>query len=237
MIKEAIEKILSLGESKAIEVHDGREFTTQPVHEVVPRRIETLNVHSLQAVVDYLLKDPADAGLKDVAIQVLDPSTVYVLEGQASLSYRLRECYLLAKRIHDEFRFGEYLEQERMVIELMTMFEQTETLKEVLGVVSGLVVSADATVSDDGVSQEVKVRKGVSRVENMTIKNPILLAPIRSFTEIEQVESPYVLRVKERDGMPVVAIFEAGGGAWKNTAVGRIKEWLAKDLPDVKILG
>lgn len=240
MIKAAIERILELGRVEMLETA-GREFTNLPVHEVKPFFVEPLQVHTLQAVVDFFageLGETADIAKERVVIQVVDPAQVVVLEGVADDTYRQREHYLTAKRLHGEFAFGKWFEQQEMVINLMTMFEQTAALDDVLKVVSGLVVANEATVSDDGVSQDVQVKSGVGRVANVTIENPILLAPIRTFTEIEQVEAPYVLRVrKNRDGAPEVAIFEAGGGAWKNEAVLRIKEWLADRLPGTKILG
>lgn len=240
MIKTAIDRILSLGKVEIIGAA-GREFTTHPVHEIKPFQIEPLTVHTLQAVVDYFngeLDKTADVKLDDVVIHVVDPTKVMVLEGAADDTYRRREHYLTAERLHRDFAFGTWLEQQEMVINLMTMFEQTAAIEDVLKVVSGLIVSNEATVSDDGVSQDVQVKSGVGRVANVTIENPIMLAPIRTFTEVVQVGAPYVLRVRKgRDGAPEVAIFEAGGGQWKNEAIARIKVWLADSLDGVKILG
>jgi hypothetical protein len=242
VIKEAINRVLDLASVQLLEV-GGCTFSSRPVNKITPDTIEPVHVHTLQAVKDFFAGDigkNADIAPDSVVIHVVDPYRVMVLSGHADESYRQRECYLVAERIHDEFPFGKWFQQEEAVINinLMTMFEQTDTLKEVIRVVSGLISSTDVRVDDDGVSQEVSVRKGIQRVENVTIENPIMLSPIRTFTEVEQVESPYVLRVRCKNEIPEVAIFEAGGGQWKNDAIARIRFWLADEIGQgVKILG
>lgn len=217
----------------------GRDYTTEQVHSINPRTIESTTVHTLQAVVDFFLGEP-DVEKGDAMVHVVDPTTVKIVEAKADANYRVREHFLTSKIINEPFTFGKWFDQDEMVINLMTLFVQTSTLLEVIKAVSGIVSQNEATISDDGISQEVKVRKGVQRVESVSIKNPIMLQPIRSFAEIEQVESPYVLRIKTIDSQPKIAIFEAGGGQWKNVAIGRIKDWLADGRrlgKDVKILG
>jgi len=238
MIAEGIQKLIDLAK---VEVHEVglRKFASRAVHEIEPKRIEPLTVHSLQAVVDFFGGSKTvnlDVSPDDVVIHVVDPYTVTVLSGIADETYRKREHYLTAKRVFSEFEFGRWFKQDEMTIKLMTQFEETETQNKIIKAISGLKVSADATLSDDGVSQELTVRKGASRVETIEIKNPIKLKPVRTFLEVEQVEAPYVLRVKGLDNVPAVAIFEAGD-QWKNTAITRIKAWLANEIGGVKILG
>lgn len=239
MIKEAIDKIISLASLEVIEV-DSRQFTSRSVNEIRPQLIEPIVVHSLTAIVDFFEGEVdvnCDVNPDLTVIHIVDPHTVKVIDGVADDTYRNREHFLTAQRINSEFEFDTYFDQEKMVMKLLTMFEQTTVLEDVIKVVSGLIVSSDIEVNDDGISQEVKVRKGASRIEKVEIKNPIMLKPIRTFTEVDQVESPYVLRIRERNGEPQIAIFEAGGGQWKNDAIQNIKKWLAKRIKGVKILG
>lgn len=239
MIATAINKVLELAKVETLDI-DGREFTSRQVFPIEPKTIQPLGVHTLTAVRDFFSGDVevnADVAPNVVVIHVVDPYTVKVLNGVASGNHRVRECFLRAERIHEEFEFGQWFRQEEMIIRLMTLFERTPALQDVIRVVSGLVTSAEIQVNDDGVSQDVATRKGVQRIENVTIENPIMLAPIRTFTEVEQVESPYVLRVRCKNAEPEIAIFEAGGGQWKNEAIARIKQWLSVQIPEAKILG
>ena len=86
-------------------------------------------------------------------------------------------------------------------------------------------------VDDDGVTQTVSSASGVVLVKEEKIPNPVTLAPFRTFSEIEQPESSFVLRVNDRGR---VGLFEADGGSWRNTAMLRIKEYLDNHLNEGK---
>ena len=77
----------------------------------------------------------------------------------------------------------------------------------------------------------VTIKTGIASVGEAEVPNPVTLAPYRTFPEIEQVESKFIFRMKEG---PLAAIFEADGGAWKNEAMKRIKEYLVENLKELK---
>jgi len=240
MIKQAFEYLIGLAKIDKTEI-SGRNFTLQDVNEIKPLQISPIKIHTLQGVVDFFKGEDGlsiDIEPKDAMIQIVDPCTVRVYSAKATDVHRQRECFLEATRINQDFQFDSWYNQEQMVIKLMTMFNKSESMEEVIKVVSGLVASASVTVNDDGLGQDVTVRKGVSRVEQVEIKNPIMLEPIRTFTEVDQVSAPHVLRVRCVREELEIAIFEAGGGQWKNEAITKIKEWLREEIgEDVKILG
>jgi len=240
MLKAAMEKMLDLAKVEVIEV-GVRKFTSRKVEEVKPFTIDPITVHSLRAVVDFFkgeLKQNRDVDTGNVLIHIVDPYTVKVVSGAADQTYRNREHYLTAKCIHDEFDFGKYHDQEQMIIKLMTLFVQDEKTAVIRDVISRLTVRSDVELEDDGVSQDVTVRKTNRRGdEKITIENPMTLRPIRTFTEVDQVSAPYVLRVKDMSGIPNVAIFDASADHWKNDAITNIRQFLEKELPGVKILG
>ena len=59
------------------------------------------------------------------------------------------------------------------------------------------------------------------------------LAPMRTFCEITQPVSPFVLRVQEG---PAVALFEADAGEWRNAAVRGIKDYLTMMLDGLNVV-
>lgn len=62
-----------------------------------------------------------------------------------------------------------------------------------------------------------------------------MLRPYRTFREVEQPASRFVLRLQsgQGDGMPKAALFEADGGAWRLTAIEAIARWLrTAQMPD-----
>ncbi|MNW60692.1 hypothetical protein D3C74_386970 [compost metagenome] len=82
-----------------------------------------------------------------------------------------------------------------------------------------------------GMTQSVVAKTGVATVEDVKVPNPVLLAPYRTFVEVEQPESSFVFRMK--DG-PSAALFEADGGAWRNDVIANVltpsNRWTVKPL-------
>lgn len=68
---------------------------------------------------------------------------------------------------------------------------------------------------------------------NAQVPNPVILAPYRTFPEIEQPLSKFIFRMKNDRG-PEAALFEADGKAWRNKAIRDIKEYLEKALEDLE---
>ena len=84
-------------------------------------------------------------------------------------------------------------------------------------------------VADDGFSQRVTIKTGVSQVGDVTVVNPVYLAPRRTFPEIQQPESPYILRLKEG---PKAALYDCDDHTWRVEAIASIGTWLREQLVD-----
>ena len=154
---------------------------------------------------------------------------------------RERETLIEAKlRGVDTFSFGAFMTQEEFAIQFRSLFvpNADNDTDYVLSFVSKLSGGTAITTEDDGVTQQVGVSRGVSG--KLTAKEnakPIVkLAPYRTFREIEQPESEFLLRTRLSDNTPTVALFEADGGAWRITAMKRIAEYIGSVCGDVQIL-
>ena len=130
------------------------------------------------------------------------------------------------------------MEQEDFILEVMgKTVNDSETEKENLLKVAGLVKSEKVkTATDDGVTQTLTVKNGAF-VERETIKNPILLRPYRTFPEVEQPLGIFNFRAHQKsDEVPRFSLNDADGGAWKLTAINNIKSFFkenesTKDVP------
>lgn len=120
-------------------------------------------------------------------------------------------------------KFGAYMDIDTFNTMLLSTFVETDARKTLFSVVKAMTKEQSASVTDDGVGQVVTVKQGVSMAQNVTFQNPVPLKPMRTFTEIDQPESNFTLRVNED---AEVALFESDGGFWKNMAVARIAEYL-----------
>lgn len=116
------------------------------------------------------------------------------------------------------------------MIKLQSVFQKTEQRDTLLDLISSIKMDESVTSTDDGVSQTVVVKSGIAKVKEQSLPNPVHLAPYRTFTEIDQVEAPLVLRMNKQHGVQF-SLHEADGGAWRKTAILRIKEYLEDKLP------
>lgn len=204
---------------------------------------------------------PAEATLKPIEVSTLtglnhyrqmlyaEPLFIHVVSPiQAELishpggRHRKRDCHIFANCsdiLGKGFRFGEWYDVETFIINLQAQFVDTTTRAALLSVVGNLASENVQTLADDGVTQVVETRQGIARRSSSTVPNPIVLAPYRTFPEIDQPTSEFVFRLKQgRDGeMPRAALFEADGGQWKLEAIERIAAWLASEMEGTDAAG
>ena len=91
------------------------------------------------------------------------------------------------------------------------------------------------TTGDDGVTQTVTAKAGVVLSKDVRVPNPVSLRPYRTFREVLQPASSFVLRLQgggKASTTPVGALFEADGGAWKVEAMRNISTYLRSFLPE-----
>lgn len=140
------------------------------------------------------------------------------------------------------FRFDCYQPLEMLNIALQTCFAPGNGEIEELRKFCAAVRSTQETgVADDGVSQTVQARRGVAAVQTTAVKNPWLLAPYRTFSEIEQPLSPFVLRFADTDD-PEAALFQTGDLSWQVFAISDVATELrrlfaALGKPEWTVLG
>jgi hypothetical protein len=93
--------------------------------------------------------------------------------------------------------------------------------------------------SDDGITQEVQVRRGLSGVlkDKVALKPIVRLSPYRTFREVEQPQSEFLLRVRlNNSDVPTAALFEADGGAWINQATETVVQYIQSLVADIPVI-
>lgn len=86
------------------------------------------------------------------------------------------------------------------------------------------------STNDNGVTQTVEARQGVALNAMVEIKPRVMLRPFRTFLEVEQPESEFLLRVDPDEG---IGFFEADGGIWKLEAKKNIADYFLKNMGDL----
>lgn len=236
---ELIKTIQDSVETKIIEV-GGEEFVTRQVF-FPPEKpnFSVLNIASLEGVADYLNKSIDNANdLTDVVVIINSPRKVSVRSQIKDIKVA-RLCFVDADYEMEGFPFERYLDHEQFMVKAQALFIDEFDRGRLLELVGNITASSVQTSVDDGVSQTVVVEKSVRKAE-VELPNPVILAPRRTFAEIDQPESPFVLRVRQtgEGKMPEIGLFEADGGLWKLAAIQGIKDYLSTALTvDVPVIG
>lgn len=233
MIREGIDRVVELAAPTLLEVGGRSYFSKKMVPALLPEP-ETLKLHTLTGVSDYLRENTDGLELDHLLLHVLSPTEVRLFS-RITGEFEQRMQYLDALHEMPAFKFGTYMDVETFIVELQAKFVQDETTAEILQLVGTISDEIVATYADDGVTQGVTAKTGLGRVEQRTVPNPVTLQPYRTFNEIAQPPGKFVLRMKSGlsgGNRPGVALFEADGGAWQLEAIKRIRDWLRTGVPE-----
>ncbi len=194
-----------------------------------------LTFGTLVGFVGYVIGNRDSLEESKLMVHVVGPRRVELLE---PLTGAFRQRPLLAAADLDVFEpkgfpFGQWLDMESFVIGLQASFVATEARDDLLRLIGNVKDEAVRQTSDDGVTQTVVAKQGAALVAEVPVPNPVTLAPYRTFREVEQPESRFILRL--RSGGPTCALFEADGGAWKIQAANGVTAWLRDALRDTAV--
>ncbi len=236
MIKEALQYIVGLSDNRPLITRDGagNEYMLQGMAKIEPDKpnmAQPLCFATLSSLIDYIKTD-----IDRIYKRSENPLIVHVENYQkVTLAtpvfghWNDREVLATTKAMVPAIPFGQWLDQEGFVIALQSMFVDKGDRAKVLKLASHVKIEEGVDVSDNGMTQKVVAKNGVASVEKVELPNPVVLAPFRTFVEVEQPISQFVFRMNQTGGIRM-GLFEADGGAWKIAAVQTIKEYLEKRL-------
>ncbi len=227
MERSAIEKIVELSAPNIIE-KAGFIYSDKRLEVIKQPRVNTMNFRTLRGLVDTLKKEH-DNFASPLVVNVLSETEVEVYSAINSVD-RTREIpyHSEAETIHIDF--NRKLDYESMMITLKSKFVETPELLELIKLLGTITEENSSKTSDDGFSQSVVVRAGIALKAEQTIKPIVKLKPYRTFNEVDQPESEFLIRLSEGG---YVAIYEADGGAWKLKARENIAEYLRNELSEL----
>lgn len=231
----AVKAIQDSVRTEVIDV-DGLEYLTRPV--AIPPadpQPDRLTVHTLTGLIEFI-NNVADKALIK-ALHVTGYDGVDVI-GAISGRHQQRPTFASASvKGKAKFTFNQYMEAEDFIIGLQTGFVKTANLEQVLSIVGTLKDENVTQIGDDGITQGVTTKKGISLGQQTVVPNPVILAPYRTFPEIAQPESPYVLRLKRKEGsLPLVALYATADQGWEIEAIQSIRQFLSDAVKNIPII-
>lgn len=227
MDRTFIEKITELSSPNVAPIN-GYTYTDKTLEVVRLPRVATMNFRTLRGMVETL-KHEISKFEAPLIVNVLSHAKVEIYSAIFDED-RTRELPYSAEPELPSIEFGRQTDYENMMITLKSKFAETPSLIDVVQLLGTITEENNATLSDDGFTQSAVVRKGIVTKENKAVKPIVRLKPYRTFLEIEQPESEFLLRL--HDGMRV-ALYEADGGAWKLSARTNIANFLRTELAEL----
>lgn len=231
MIREAIDRIQELvqaGEEIRTIKHGDQTFATRTLVRVPDEKpipdVAPLTVATLRSLAAYINDNPdeVEAG---TFVTVVSPTRVEVVTPVLGEECK-RKTFAIAEARLPTLRIGHWISPEDLGVHLRTCFEDTEDRATVVAFLGGIADKAEVQTQDDGVTQRTTVRSGISMLKEGEVPSPVTLAPFRTFHDVPQPESPFILRLKkEHDGVKA-ALFEADGGAWQHDAAEDVAAYL-----------
>ncbi len=233
MLKEAITYLVNLAKPVHQELN-GRTFILDanggysPVSDPWPRAME---VCTLTSLVDILRHNRDGLDLGHLYIHVESPTEVHVHRKLAG-SENQRPMVYKAEAELPGLVLGNYMDLEKFRIMLLSCFQATDALTDILTIAANFKEDTEGAITDNGITQRVAVKTGVSTMETVALKPMYPLRPFRTFQEVEQPESNFIFRLRTGGQ---AALFEADGGAWKYAARENVGNWLRGALHDALV--
>lgn len=232
-LKDAINRIVELATPFTLETRNGHQFCSADLREVKPE-VELparYSVDTLEALVK-LIRTEGVAQAPQLYVRVDSARRVVVDSTYTGRDYAIYSRLPLYEAVSDvpSISVNQYMSQEHAVIELQSLYAVTDDRDYLLALLSRIDVNQGVSSVDNGISQEVSVRTGAELKEQQTVQPIVHLQPYRTFLEVEQPASDFLLRL-DKEGRP--ALYEADGGAWKLEAKRNIAAYLGEQLADL----
>ena len=228
MDNTAIEKIVELGKPNLVD-HYGRVYTDKQLSVIKQPACNTLEFHTLDGLINTIKREYEDFD-RFLLINVYDESTVIVYSSLHTFSDRMREKPYICNADVIDIPLNRPVDYETMMITLKSKFVETPELLALVKLLGSITEESSATASDDGFTQNVVVRKGIAMKENKPVKPIVKLKPYRTFNEVDQPESDFLVRLSEGG---YVSLYMADGGAWMLEARKNVAKYLKEGLADL----
>lgn len=227
MLAKFVEKIVGLRETKTFEIN-GDTYATEQLHRIAPHvdRPNAIRVSGLNSICK-LIREEMDMLQTTLMVEVHDYETVSVFT--TLLDDLSRDNLYTAKADVPGFSRG-FRNAEEAIIQLRSLFIPNADTAYLLDLLSRMNTEQGVTSSDNGVTQTATARQGIALNEKVALKPRVTLQPFRTFLEVGQPESEFLLRVNERGE---IGLFEADGGVWKLEAKRNIAAYFERELKDL----
>jgi len=227
MLTGMIKYLISLAKPETVSIRE-QLYITGKIEPVIPPGPTQLVIHTLTGLVDYINSDEILIESFPI-IQVEDFDSVSFRSQLIKTEHNRRETYIHATAI-PMFTTAEKLVGrtiEDMIVLLGTSFAPSDDRERVIKLLGNITKT-----TDDGITQQVNIKKGISLQGVAEMPNVIELLPWRSFPEIDPRPSKWLIRMKsdEHSGLPIVSLHEVNREQWRSATIEAIAVYLGGQM-------
>ena len=228
MLKAFVDRITELSTPKTFDV-EGSVYSTKELHHVAfkKHRPKSIEVTGLDSICK-LVRNEADHVNKKLFVQVKSYKEVAVFSTLDKDEERANLYTCVADT--PSITTSSYMPYEKAIIELRSLYIPNDDHDYLLKLISSVSSESKVTSSDNGVTQQVEAKTGIALNSMVTLKPRVTLRPFRTFVEVEQPESDFLLRVSNHGE---IGIFPADGGVWKLEATRNVAAYFENALKDL----
>lgn len=225
---KAIQEIKDMADkASAVKEVDGKKFSHLKMSPVLPPICEPVMVMSLDSLIDF--SKIAIKTKENWMYQVHSPTMVEIICKSVD-SYHQREV-LASSDISDmvcSFGFGDQYTLDKFMVAVQNNFMLTEQRQNLIDAVSRVSISDEDSIDDDGFTQTVTAKAGVTLKSKLALPNPVQLKAFKTFPEIEDQmpEDDFIFRVEKGHKTAYFKLFEPESMTWQLKCVAKIKEYL-----------
>lgn len=228
MLKAFVEKITELATPQTYTI-EGRTYSLDRLNRIDPPkyRPSAIEVNGLDSICKLVRHEAEKVGRK-LFVQVKSYREVEVFSTYDDQyeRFRLYDCTADTPSV----TMGRFMSYENAVIEIRSLYIPNDDTKYLLSLLSSISNESKVTSTDNGVTQKVEAKSGIALKEMVEIKPRVLLKPFRTFIEVEQPESEFLLRIDQNG---CIGLFQADGGVWKLEATRNVAAYFENELADL----
>jgi len=238
MLKALLDRVLELSEIRTFKLGDltftnATSFSRIRTPEQIPP--QTFVINNLKGLMDYTCQ--LEQYSKGLFFAVKSPTEVSLMSSIDPENDNVQFTFATAIMQMDNYKFNVYQELEFFIIDLLSRFEPNKDRDNVIEKLSHLANEHVIQNTDDKFSQSLQIKTGLTTKANVIVENPITLQPFRTFREVNQPESKFILRYRNKGNTIEAALFEGDGGQWKLDAIKNIKDWLSGNASPIPVIG
>lgn len=228
MLKSFVEKLTELATPKTYETETSVYASKDLAFiENKKRRPRCIDVTGLDSICKLVRNEAGHIG-RQIFIRVSDYKEVSVFTTLDSDEER----FYLYKCAADtpSVTMGRFLPYENAVIEIRSLYIPNPDTDYLLKLLSSVSSESKVTSTDNGVTQKVEAKAGIALSTLVEVKPRVVLRPFRTFVEVDQPESEFLLRISDKGE---IGLFPADGGVWKLEATRNVAKYFEQELHDL----